>query len=139
MDQIVLFPETDTSQKYSGTFSPKRNSEPGHQHSAQGLLTARVFTVSVVLCALVNALLRARRDSILDLLRWDEHNPSVSPLRNRIARALVIADSLLNGVPDGIENSILKQLIGDRCRLQLSFRRNLVAHILYAAHSIRPL
>jgi len=81
---------------------------------------------------------RAIRDSILDLLRRDEHNPSVSPLRNRIACALVIADSLLNRVPDRIENSILKQLIGDRCRLQLSFRRNFVAHILFAAHSIRP-
>ena len=75
--------------------------------------------------------------SIFDLLRWDEHNPSVSPLRNRIARALVIADSLLNRVSDGIQNSVLKQFIGDRCRLQLSSRRNLIAHILYAAHSIR--
>jgi hypothetical protein len=33
----------------------------------------------------------------------------------------------------------LKQLIGGRCRLLLSFRQNLFAHILYAAHSIRPL
>ena len=77
--------------------------------------------------------------SIVDSLRRDEHNLSVSPLRNRIACALVIADSLLNRVPDGIENSILKQFIGDRCRLLLSFRQNHLAHILYAAHSIRPL
>jgi hypothetical protein len=50
------------------------------------------------------------RDSgaILDLLRRNEHNSSISPFRNWIARAPVIANSLLNGVPDGIENSILE-------------------------------
>src|ERR1700730_3448583 len=67
--------------------------------------------------------------SILDLLRWHEHNPSVSPLRNRIAGAPVIADSPLHRIPDGIEDSTLKQLIGDRCRLRLIFVRDIVAHI----------
>src|SRR5689334_16666699 len=67
--------------------------------------------------------------SILDLRRRDEHNPSVSPLRNRIACAPVIADSLLHRIPDGIENSTLKRLIGNRCRLRLSFGRNVVADV----------
>jgi hypothetical protein len=105
-----------------------------------GLPTVRVSTLSVVLCcAPVKAPLRARRDSILDLLRRDNYNPSVSPFRNWIACALVIANSLLYGISDGIENSILKQLVGGGCRFELSFSRNLIAHIWYAGRSTRRL
>ena len=54
---------------------------------------------------------------IFDLIRRDEHDLAIPPFRNRIARALVIADRLLNRVTNCFENSALQQFVGCGFRL----------------------
>ena len=73
---------------------------------------------------------------ILKLFRWNKHNPTVSPLRNGIARALVIADGFFYSPSCSLNYPVLKLFVRDRLCLQLSFCPGLFAHIAPATRSI---
>ena len=64
-----------------------------------------------------------RRDakSILDLFWRYEHDSPISPLCDRITRALVIADRLFYSTTCCLDYPILEIFVGGRLRLQLSF------------------
>ena len=78
---------------------------------------------------------RRMRFSVFDLFRRYQYDATVSPLRNRIAGTLVIADGLLNGISNRIDYAVLEQLVRHGRRFKLTLGSNLVAHTSCAARS----
>gem|GEM_PF-2222475 len=75
--------------------------------------------------------------SVFDLVRRYEHYSPITPLCDRIACALVIANGLFNSTSSFINNTIEQFFFCLSDRFEFSLRRSFLYHTLYAVHATR--